>query len=217
MRFSNPADIARHYRFLDKIHAVVSKSSDTAKMRVRNDNLEKVEGVAFKLVMPKIENGCSYETKGATLARIVEDNFCEVYVSVNLDANSESNLTVEPTIEKNLFTVRFTDYPTEGDVEIVIKDSSNRSVSDAVLTLGGIAKKTDGNGTAIFQLRRGNYTITAEKPGFVSLTTEIEVKGRIYLLERIPKYYYIIVVFILAVIYYEIRKRFHSARKGGVG
>jgi hypothetical protein len=179
---------------------------------VRNYNPEEIKGVAFKLDMPIIEGACPYVAKGAAIVRIVEDSSCKVYVSTDLDADSESNLTVEPNMKKNSFKIQSGDYPTEGNVVIVVKDSLDKPVSDAFLNLGAAAKKTDENGTATFYLSRGNYTVSVEKPGFFDLSDTIEVKGRVYLLERVSVYFYVIIAFILAVGYYELRKKFHGIK-----
>lgn len=105
-----------------------------------------------------------------------------------------------------MFKIELSDHPIEGDLRIVVRDSSKNLVSNALLSLDGIVKKTDINGTATFYVRRGNYSMTVEKPGFLSVKEQIEVKGRIYLLEKVPLYLYIIAVFILAVVYYELKK-----------
>ncbi len=212
MKFSNAGDITKHYKLLGGVHIVVSNGMDTVNLRVSNNNSESIGGLAFKVILPRIAGTCPYSAKGASIVRTVEDSSCNVYVSLNLDANYERNVTIEPIMGKNSFKLELADPITEGDVRIHVRDNSNESVGEAVLSVGGVTTKTDENGTAAVYLRRGNYTMTLEKPGFVDLREEIEVKGRVYLLEKVPVYVYVIAIFVLAVVYYEARKRLQEAK-----
>jgi hypothetical protein len=207
MEFSNPQDIAEHYRLLSGVQAMVSEGTDTVNVTVKNNNLEEVKGVAFRLDMPVIENACPYRAEGAVVARIVGNVSCQVYVSTDLGANSTASFTVEPYIEKNSFKVGLISYARGGDVGITVEDGSGKPVSDAFLSIGTESEKTDANGTAIFHLGRGNYTISVQKPGFADSTGVVEVKGNVYLLQGIPVYVYVIIAFVLAVAYYELRRR----------
>lgn len=211
MKFSDPGEITRHFKLLEGVHTIVSSGIDNVNLSVSNNNSESVEGLAFKVILPKIGETCSYSAKGASVVRIVEGSSCNVYVSLSLDANSEQNVTIEPIMGKNSFKVELADLITEGNVSMRVKDNSNNSVNGAILSVGGVTTTTDENGTASVYLRRGNYTVTVEKPGFTDLRENIEVKGAVYLLEKVSVYIYVIAIFVLAVVYYEARKRLQEA------
>lgn len=210
MTFTTPEKIAEHFKLLQNISAIVSGDVDTVVISINNQNDEPVNGVAFKLVMPKMDGKCPYLAVKGQMVRIVERGLtCNCYVSTDLNAKGTKVLIIEPNISRKRFTVDLIKGPLEGEIIMSVKDSNNKAIHGATISIGNNKYLTDINGTISTELRRGKYIVKVEKPGFETKDYELEVKGRIYYLEMIPLWIYLtpITVIIAFIVYQKIRKK----------
>ncbi len=200
MTFTTPDKISKHYRLLHNISTSISREMDSVDILLDNGNNESVKGVTFKVVMPKIEWKCPYFAENGVIMRTKINSFsCEYYLSTDLEAKERKTLTIKPNIEKKTFLLDLNDNVVEGEILFQVKDHENKSVSNAIVCIDGITYKTNKKGLLKLNLRRGVYPTTVEKPGFNTHTFDLEVKGRITLLQEITLKEYLLMALTIVV------------------
>ncbi|RLC78130.1 MAG: hypothetical protein DRI61_10350 [Chloroflexi bacterium] len=186
MTFTTPERIAEHFRLLQNIYATVSKDIDSVNIFIKNNNNRPIKGLTFRVTVPTIEWRCHYRAINGEITRIKREGLnCISYVTTNLSEKENKTVIIEPNITRREFNIEMPENPIEGKIRIKIMDEYNNSVGGALVTIENKVYKTDEDGVLNINLRRGKYIIKIEKPGFKTRITDLEVKGRIYMLKGI--------------------------------
>jgi hypothetical protein len=94
MTFTTPYEIAKHFKLLQTISAVVSKDEGKLTITVSNSNNEPASGVAFRVEMPKIGGG--YTTKNGKIVRTIESpSTYTYYITTNLAPRETKDVSLE--------------------------------------------------------------------------------------------------------------------------
>lgn len=178
--FTTPDDAAAHFKLFQKISIVVTKGIDYVILNATNYNQEDAIGVTYKVKMPVLNNSCPYRVINGRISKCIMDNKgCVVYVSFDLKASENKEIIVEPNISRKQFKLDLLNV-FEGSSYILIRDQEGNPVDKAIVYVDAQRFESDREGKIEFNIRRGIHKINVEKPGFVPLNYEIEVKGRIY-------------------------------------
>jgi hypothetical protein len=184
LTFTTPDTIAEHYRKLQKILYNTHREIDFVSISITNENDELVQGVTFKVKMPKLKEG-SYTVKNGRIAKIKEStDQLIIYASTDVEPHESKILIIEPDIERKHFNVELPKHPIEGQVLISVKDANNNPLPKATIIIDSTPYEANEDGTLQVELRRGTHQIIVNKPGYIKNTYELDVKGRIYLLRK---------------------------------
>jgi len=189
MSFTSPSAVASHYRLMDNVSLMASIKVDSATITLNNSNNAEVRGAAFHLTLPAIDFECKYTAGNGRIENITKTmSGCDVYISTDLKPFESKTVIIEPSVVRRQMTARLLKDPAEGIIKIRVEDSNRKPVEGAVVSIGDRRLKTDQNGTISIYLNRNTYPVTIEKEGFIRVSYNLEVRGRIYqLLDLIPK------------------------------
>ncbi len=181
MSFTAPGEIAAHFRLIQKVSADVAKGADYVILNAVNHNNEEVKGITYRLKLPVLDNSCSYSAVNGRIPRQEKkEGSCLVYVSFDLKAGEQKEVSVEPAnITRKQFKLDFSGVY-EGSSVIRVRDDQGNPVAGADVYVDARWLQSDNKGDVELIIRRGMHRIRVEKPGFVSKDYEIEVGGRLY-------------------------------------
>jgi hypothetical protein len=206
MSFTTPSEIAGHARLMSMLRANVSAQVDTVVAVLSNGNPEPIKGASFRVSMPRIGNGCPYAARNGRIAKIEQrGDLCVCYVSLDIGASENKTVMIEPSMEKNKFSLEAV-RAFENDAEILIKDQKGNNVPNAKVTIGSNTYRSDPSGRVKPQLKRGVYDLQVEKPGFESMKFRFSIQNRILHLETVPWAYVACAVVLIAAVYAIFRR-----------
>gem|GEM_PF-862176 len=218
--FSKPADIEQHFRLLQNVSAEIANDVDEVTIRVHNGNDKDVNGIGFRVFLPRIDGDCPYKTNGKEARTEAHGGECRIYVSKDVAAGETVMIYVEPDITRKTFVTGFV-RQIEGETVLYVSDSAGVPVGGASVSVVGKLFKTDGNGTAELDIKRGLYTASIEKPGFETKNIQVDVKGRVFSLWEIPPEtyaFYVVVLGLLIVVFvYREMLHYHAVDKSKRG
>ncbi len=180
MSFMTPDEITNHFKLLNKISTNVTRGIDFFILNVSNDNPLEVKGITYKLNMPVLNYSCPYSSENARIYRPeIRETKCRIYVSLDLKAGEQKNIKIESNNNKGNFELDLSNVY-DGNSLILVRDGDGKPVDKAIVYIDSRRLESNNKGEVNALIRRGLHKITVEKPGFVSKTNEIEVRGRIY-------------------------------------
>ena len=180
MTFTIPETITSHFILMKKIATNVTVGIDYIFLNASNLNQEEIKGVTYRLDLPAISFSCPYSVSNGRISRMKMDNGkCRFYVSFDLGQAETKEVKIEPNTDRNNFDLDFNNVY-EGNNVITIRDISGEPVDRATIYIDAHRFESDNKGKTDFSIRRGIHSILVEKPGFNSLESKIEVRGRIY-------------------------------------
>lgn len=175
--FTTPEDISEHYLDIQNVFTNVTRTIDTVELTITNFNSYSVNGVAYKIVLPKIDDACPYTiTNGKVRETVPVNEDCILYISTDVPGSSEETIFLEPAIPRKEFQMNISGIR-QGWNQIIITDKSGTPVYKAKITLDNVIYITNEKGGANIELTRGKRLIRVEKEGFTPLQYPIEVKG----------------------------------------
>lgn len=197
--FTTPYEIANHFKLLKNIHAEISLGIDSVKISVTNDNEEMVDGVAFKVITPVIDGHCPYTSYVSQIEKITRNGVeCHSYLKVDLGGKETKSISVEPNITRDEFEIEIPAFIIEGDeTSLKINNLEGSPVPKVKVTINTSLYETVEDGTFKVNLRRGNYEMKLEKPGFATEIHVLEIKSRVFLLAKTPIGFYILVALLI--------------------
>jgi uncharacterized protein (DUF305 family) len=96
MTFTTPYEVAKHFKLLQNISAVVSKDDAKVTISVSNGNSEPVNGVTFRVEIPRT-NGTYIAKNGQITRTAVSPSTYSYYISTDLDAGETKEIILERT------------------------------------------------------------------------------------------------------------------------
>ncbi|RZN34679.1 MAG: hypothetical protein EFT35_09200 [Methanophagales archaeon ANME-1-THS] len=94
MTFTTPYEIAKHFKLLQNVSALVSKDENEVLILVKNSNNEPINGVTFVVEMPRI-HGVSYTCKNGQIVRKVDSfSTCILGISTDLNGGETKDITI---------------------------------------------------------------------------------------------------------------------------
>lgn len=211
LTFRRPDEIERHFKLLRNITTEVFNSIDNVQLKVHNENDVEVEGIGFKVVLPKIEGSCPYRSNGTIVRTSSKTAKCDIYISVDVDPMVTVLITVEPNLTKKQFSITL-ESEIVGSTLVSVKDASGIPVGKAVVYVDAMIFETDGNGLANIDVNRGSYYMKVEKAGFETETMILDVKGKVFTLWEIPIETYLLILasLILFALGYAFREMLYG-------
>lgn len=210
LSFTDPHTISYHFKLLQNISAFVSRGPDFVIINLDNRNIKPVNGTTYRVTMPRINGKCSCHSVNGVINRVKEKGLkCTYYISTNMEANEKKTMVIEPSINRNRFSVVILGDPIEGIVTILIGDGNSNPVREARVAINEKEYATGEEGIITTNLRRGVYNVKVEKPGFITEDYKLEIKGNIYYLETTPIWIYLIPItaIMLFIVYQKIRRK----------
>lgn len=175
--FTTPDDITEHYLNIQNVFTNVTRTIDTVELKIENLNSHSVNGVAYKIVLPEIDDACPYTvTRGKDLKIVPGMEECTIYVSTDIPGSSEETIFLEPGIPRREFQINISGIR-QGWNQIIVTDKEGKPVYKAKITLDNVIYVTNEKGEASIELIRGKRLVRIEKEGFLMIQYPIEVKG----------------------------------------
>ena len=185
LSFTKPEEVARHYILLNNISAIVHKEVDSMNLYVLNENSRTIEGLTFEVLMPTIEWECPYTVINGRLVRVRrEGDVCRCFVATDVDAGVNKSVVIKPNISRKTFDVLVPANPVEGLIRIKVIDGVGNPVNRASVLIENKLYETKNDGILEVDLRRGEYNVQIEKPGFETEEFKLEIRGRIYAIDN---------------------------------
>ena len=181
-----PEEIAGHFRLLKNVSLTINREFDSVRFQVINNNSEKVSGLTIKTSLPQVDGLCEYKVTGGEIVRkSMTAHECNLYISTDIDEGASKLIAVYlSTTKKDLF-IDFPTNPVQGIVRFSLTDSEGNPVRGAIVKINTHSHISDENGLVEVNLRKGEYVIVIEKPGFNSGTIKLHVGDRVSLLKRV--------------------------------
>lgn len=196
MTFTTPERLARHYLLMQNVSLTAFKGIDAITLRIENRNPIPMNDATVRVVLPKINFQCPYIVENAKISRTKEDyRSCIYYVSTALRGGESKVIAIRPDMKRKGFSLFIEDNLIEGEVCLNIRDNEKKPVVDAFVTISGERYKTNINGRFCTYLKKGEYTLKLEKPGYETTTFELTVKSKLYTTERIDPVWLLLVIF----------------------
>jgi hypothetical protein len=174
--FTTPDEISEHYLDIQNVFTSVTRTIDTVELKIKNENPKPIDGIAYKIVLPQIDDACPYiSTNGKILDAVPKMENCIIYISTDIPESSEETIFVEPGIPRKEFQMNVSGVH-QGWNQVSITDKSGQPVYKAKITLDNVNYITNEKGEANIELLRGNHLIRVEKEGFLMVQYPIEVK-----------------------------------------
>ena len=175
--FTTPDEISKHYLDIQNISTRVMRTIDTVEVKIQNGKPDPVNNIAYRIVLPQIDEGCPYRTtNGKILAAVPKMEYCTIFVSTDLAGNSEETIFLEPSIPRREFQINMSGIR-QGWNQISITDKEGEPVYKAKIILDNVIYITNEKGEANIELLRGDHLMSIEKEGFLSVKYPIKVKG----------------------------------------
>ena len=173
-------DVTSHYLMMENVYANVTKDIDEVHLTLTNTNPYQVKQATYRVVLPTIDGDAPYFVENGSMSRhYITGDTVVLYVSCDLKPGETKEVVVHPSIERKQFLIDANEL-FEGLSTIVIMDDDNNPVKNAHITVQGKTYESDEEGKVSLNIRRGEYAVVIEKPGYTSVRFVIEVKGRIY-------------------------------------
>ncbi|WP_292349659.1 hypothetical protein [Methanoregula sp. PtaU1.Bin006] len=175
--FTTPDEISKHYIDIQNISTRVMRTIDTVEINVQNGKPHPVSKIAYRVVLPQIDEACPYRTtNGKMLAAVPKMEYCTIYISTDLAGNSDETIFLEPSIPRREFHINMSGIR-QGWNQVSITDTEGEPVYKAKITLDNIIYMTNEKGEANIELLRGDHLMSVEKEGFLSVKYPVKVKG----------------------------------------
>jgi hypothetical protein len=184
LTFTTPDVIANHLKNIQNIQYSGLVNNDMAAISLTNNNDEMVRQVTFKIVLPPIKTG-SYTAHGGKIVKTKADNNrVNVYVSTDISAHSTQDITIEPDTPRQKIVVTIPRQPVEGLITISMEDTGGNALKNAYAIIDSKYYQPDAKGNIEIDLQRGIHKLEIRCPGYEIYSTILNVKGRIYLIDR---------------------------------
>jgi hypothetical protein len=181
---TSPENIADHLRKIQHIAYNTSQDSDQASISLKNLGGEVIEGVTFRVKLPRLERGGYRVTGGRIVRTTASQNETALYVATDLEPHGSGSILIAPDFEREKLAIDVTQLPIEGSVHIFILDAKSNRLANTLVSIDGNDYTTDKNGLVAVDLNRGPHQVIAFKPGYDRARKTIEVNGRLYLIYR---------------------------------
>jgi hypothetical protein len=184
LTFTTPDEIVQYYKNIQNVQYSAFLDGDIATINLTNNNDNSVQGVTFRIVLPELKKG-NYTVSGGTLVKTKSENVTAiVYVSTDITAHATKEITVQPDSPREMIIVTMPAQPTEGGLKISVTDSAGKPLKNADVIINSKYYKPDKDGYVNINLKRGVYQLTIKCPEFVTYSTTLKVKGRLYQIEQ---------------------------------
>jgi len=178
--FTTLDDTATHYLLMQNVYADVTRDIDEVHLAITNANPYPVTQATYRVVLPTIDGTAPYIVENGIISRqYVTGDTAVLFVSCDINAGETKEVVVHPSFERKQFLIDANEL-FKGASTIVIMDNDNCPVKDVRLTVQGKTYESDEDGRVFLNINRGEYVAVIEKPGYTSVRSVIEVKGRIY-------------------------------------
>jgi len=178
--FTTPDFIADHYQKVRNIQYTGSVQNDVAQINVTNNNDEDVQNIAFMVTLPILEQGM-YNVSNGRIVRIAQDSGNTIiWVSTDITAHQNQKIIVQPAELRQNIVVNVPKYPIEGPLHISLTDEKGQPLTNAEVIVDTRYYPSDENGGVTINLHRGVHTLQIQCPGFNTVRSSLNVKGRIY-------------------------------------
>jgi uncharacterized membrane protein len=182
LTFTTPDVVAEYIRMVENIQYTGSVEGDTASIVLTNNNNYTARDVTLKVKMPSLTGG--YDVTEAKIVKIKpDDENLVVYISTDIPAQGSRLITIRPAEPKKQMNITLPRRPIEGKVMISVNDRAGNPLSGAEVIIDTKYYTPDKRGDITVDLTRGIHTLQIHSPGYESYNTELEVKGRIFILE----------------------------------
>jgi hypothetical protein len=190
LTFTTPDVIADHFKKIENVRYTGSVMGDTASIILTNNNEAHVRDVTLRVVMPSLKTG-AYNVTEAEIVRTKPDgDNIIIYINTDIPALGSKKIIIKPAEPKKTINVTMPQYPIEGLVTISVNDMAGNPLTGAEAIIDTKYYSPDKNGNIIIDLKRGTHTVQIQMPGYERYNVNMDVKGRIYLLEsflrRVP-------------------------------
>jgi hypothetical protein len=184
LTFTTPDVIETYFINTQNIQYSGSINGDTATINLTNNNENMVQGVTFKVSLPVLKTGSYTVDKGTIVKTKTENNRIIVYISTNIAEHDTQEITIEPSTPREKIVVTLPRQPVEGQTIISIKDTAGNPLKNAEAIIDSKYYRPDSKGNINIDFKRGVHSIQIGCPGYESYTSTLNVKGRIYLIEK---------------------------------
>jgi len=185
LTFTSPDLITEHYIQLQNIRYSGFIEGDKASIEVINTNHVKVGNVTFKIILPQLTTGNYLINDGKIIRTKNEAGQSILYISTDIPGNSTKNIIIEPDVQRKSFVVEIPQQPIiAGSSIITVKDEEGNPLYDVDVIIDSDYYLTNIDGAVRVDLQRGYHTIIIQSPGFEKYSSEINVRGRVFIIEQ---------------------------------
>jgi len=182
--FSSPDVVAEYFKSIQNIQYSGSVNGDIASINMTNHNDNMVQNVTFKIVFPKLKKGNYTVSDGTIVKTSANNDKIIVYASTDIPAHTTKEIIIEPDVPREKIIVTLPHQPTEGRMNITIKDSNGHSIPDVDTIIDFQYYHPDTDGNVNIDLSRGFHTVLIQYPGYETYSTTMRVKGRYALIQQ---------------------------------
>ncbi|MFZ0005598.1 MAG: hypothetical protein WAK45_06915 [Methanoregula sp.] len=180
LTFTTPDVIAEHYKEIQNIQYNGTVLNDVAMINMTNKNNKSATQVAFQVILPTLESGEYYVSKGK-IVRMTQDNGNVILdISTDIPAYQTQEILVQPMEPRGKIIVNLPKHMTEGLLNIKLQDEAGEPLRNAEVIIDTKYYLANAQGEVDVNLNRGIHTIKIQCPGFETYQSNLDVKGRLF-------------------------------------
>ena len=184
LTFTTPDIIADHFKNIQNIRYYGTISGDRAVIDMTNDNDMQINGVTFKIRLPRLNTGNYIVHNGTYVRTRAENDDVIVYASTDISAHASKEIIIESDTSPQIISVNLPIQPVEGPMTISLKDAAGNPLRDADVIIDLKYYHPDLSGEVKIEMTRGVHTIQIICPGYETYNTKVNVKGRYALIQQ---------------------------------